>query len=171
MCLVTMTSGLGAEAEVSRGELLQDWRQRLESAAGAVSRGDDDEATGLYRSILGEAETRDEDGLLVARAADGLADLYRRQHRFALAAPLYERSVSLWTRLLGVAQPRRAVSLHNLGICYVELADWPAAERVLREALTVWRDSGAPAARVEETQNVLDAARGRRSIPWKDPPR
>ena len=167
-----MNSDFGTEAGRSRSELFQDWRQRLESAAQAARRGDDDEqAVALYGSILNEAETREEEGLLVARAVDGLADLYREQHRFDLAAPLYARSVELWTRLLGVSQPRRAVTLHNLGICYVELANWPAAQRVLREALMVWRDVGESAARIRQTEKVLDAALKRRSIPWKDPPR
>ena len=166
-----MTSGLGAEDGNNRGELFQDWRQRLDSAGQALRRGDDEQAVDLYGSILSEAEAREEEGLLVARAADGLADLYREQRRFDLAAPLYERSVALWTRLLGVSQPRRAVTLHNLGICYVELADWPAAERVLRAALTVWRDAGEPPARISETEKVLGAALEHRSIPWKDAPR
>lgn len=164
--LLSMTAGPGAETEKSRAELFQDWRQRLEAAAQATHRGEDAQAVEFYDSILDEAQTRGEDGLLVARAVDGLADLYREQHRFDLAAPLYERSVDAWTRLLGAAQPRRAVTLHNLGICYVELADWPAAERVLREALTVWRDTGK-AQRVLQTEKVLEAALARRPIAWK----
>ena len=170
--LGAMASGFDAQAVKSRGELFQDWRGRLESAAQAQARGDDDRAIDLYGSILSEAESRREEaGLLVARAVDGLADVYREQHRFDLAAPLYERSVEAWTRLLGASQPRRAVTLHNLGVCYVELADWAAAERVLREALAVWRDGGHPAQRIAETEKVLVAARARRSIPWNDTPR
>jgi tetratricopeptide (TPR) repeat protein len=171
MCLVSMSSASGAEAGLSRGELFQDWRQRLESAAQAVHRGDDEQAVALFGSILNEAETRGEEGLLVARAADGLADLYREQHHFDLAAPYYVRSAELWKRLLGDSQPRRAVTLHNLGICYVELADWPAAERVLRDALTVWRDAGESVVRIRETEKVLEAALAHRSIPWKNAPR
>jgi tetratricopeptide (TPR) repeat protein len=165
-----MTSVFAAESVKTRGELFQDWRGRLESAAQSKNRGDDEQAIDLYESILSEAESRHETGLLVARAVDGLADLYREQHRFDLASPLYERAVESWTRLLGASQPRRAVSLHNLGICYVELADWPAAERVLREALTVWHEGGHAAERIIETQKVLDAALARRPIPWKDAP-
>ena len=159
---------VGPSAGVSgRGELFNDWRGRLESAHQASVQGEYDQAIQLYGSILSDAEARGEEGLLVARAADGLADLHRERHQFDVAAPLYERSVRLWTSLLGKSQPRRAVSLHNLGICYVELNDWSAAERVLREALTVWRDTHAPQARTRETEKVLDAAIHRHSIPWK----
>ena len=167
ICLGSMTSGFVAEAAKRRGEVFQYWRGRLESATQAINRGDDEQAIELYGSILSEAESRQESGLLVARAVDGLADLYREQHRFDLAAPLYERAVDSWTRLLGASQPRRAVTLHNLGVCYVELADWPAAERVLRQALAVWHD-GEHLERISETEKVLDAALARRSIPWKD---
>lgn len=165
-----MSAGPGAQTTKTRGELFQDWRGRLESAEQARKSDDDERATELYSSILSEARTREETGLLVARAQDGLADLYREQHRFDLAAPLYERAVESWTRLLGPSQPRRAVSLHNLGVCYVELADWAAAERVLRDALVVWND-GERRDRIAETQRVLDAALARRSIPWKNAPR
>ncbi|NIM63504.1 MAG: tetratricopeptide repeat protein [Acidobacteria bacterium] len=151
--------------------MFDDWRGRLETAAQAREGGDDARAVELYASILEEAEERRERGLLVARAVDGLADLYREQHRFDLATPLYERAAGMWTRLLGTAQPRRAVTLHNLGVCYVELARWPDAERVLNDALQVWREGGHPAERIAETRKVLDAATARRPIPWKDPPR
>jgi len=167
--LSTAGVGLSAEPVKSRAELFQDWRARLEAAAAAGNRGEAEQAIELYGSILDEAEARRESGLLVARAADGLADLYRERHRFDLAAPLYERSVEAWARLLGEGQPRRAVSLHNLGICYVELADWAAAERVLREALAVWH-AGGHGNRIAETEKVLDAALARRSIPWKNGP-
>ena len=153
------------EPTKNRGELFKDWRARLASAAESFAAGDDERAGELYRSVLEESRIRGENGILVARAADGLADLHRTRHRFELAAPLYERSAAMWTRLLGDSQPRRAVTLHNLGICYVELADWPAAEEVLLQALSVWREHGEPE-RMRETQQVLDAALERRTIPW-----
>jgi Tfp pilus assembly protein PilF len=153
------------EPTENRGELFKDWRTKLASASESLAAGDDERAGELYRSVLEESRIRGENGILVARAADGLADLHRARHRFELAVPLYERSAAMWTRLLGDSQPRRAVTLHNLGICYVELADWPAAEEVLLQALSVWREHGEPQ-RMRETQQVLDAALERRTIPW-----
>ena len=41
----------------------------------------------------------------------------------------------------------------------------PAAEEVLLQALSVWREHGEPE-RMRETQQVLDAALERRTIPW-----
>jgi tetratricopeptide (TPR) repeat protein len=166
--LLALCTGVAAETTPSRGDLFQEWRLRLDSADRAIERGEDEAAIRHYDSILNDAEQRGEDGLLVARATDGLADLHRMRHRYDLAAPLYERSAARWARLLGANQPRRAVTLHNLGICYVELADWPAAERALREALTLWQLAGVPETRSRETQKVLDAALARRSIPWGD---
>ncbi len=170
LALLVVTTPVAAE-EKSRGEQLRQWRVQLEAARQAWQENDDSRAIEIYAAILAEAEARHEDGMLVARAVDGLADVYREQHRFDLAAPLYERSVESWTRLLGEAQPRRGVSLHNLGICYVELGDWAAAERVLDGALAVWRSAERYAGRIAETQRVLDAALARRSIPWNDAPR
>jgi tetratricopeptide (TPR) repeat protein len=146
----------------SRAERLQDWRGRLERAA---AHGDTDPAIALYRSILDDAAVLDENGLLVARAVDGLADIYRVRHRFDLAAPLYERSSGLLSKLLGPAQPRYAITRHNLGICYVELERWDEAERVLREALELW-SAGNDTNRTAETEKALRAALERRTLPW-----
>ncbi len=171
LCVALLASGPQAASQKSRADLFREWRDGLHAAHQARLSGDHDRAAELYGSIVAEAEAREEDGLLVARALDGLADLYRERHRFDLAAPLYERAVESWTRLLGESQPRRAVSLHNLGICYVELEAWDAAERVLTAALEVWRRGESHGERVAETQTVLDAALARRSIPWEDVPR
>ena len=147
----------------TRAERLQDWRGRLVRAS---EFGDTDAAVVLYRSILDEAASLDENGMLVARAADGLADVYRGRRRFDLAAPLYERSLHLWRILLGAHQPRTAVTLHNLGVCYVQLERWDLAERVLRESLGLWR-TGNHEERAAETDKALRAALEKRRIPWE----
>lgn len=161
VALVFLFAPAGAQP-TQRAERLEDWRARLGQA---LAQDGSDRAIELYRSILDEAESGGDDGILVARAVDGLADVYRERHRFDLARPLYERSAAQWKRLLGPLQPRLAVSLHNLGICYVELARWDAAERVLRQARGIWRAAGDET-RDSETEKALRAALERRAIPW-----
>ena len=161
---LTLVVPVAASAPDSRAERLRDWRVTLDHAAGL----DDEQASAaLYRSILDEAARLGDQGILVARATDALADLHRRKQRFALAVPLYERSTEMWARLLGPEQPRLAVSLHNLGVRYVELARWEAAERALNAAAAIWLrhdDNGF----LEHTNRALRAAREHRKIPWTE---
>lgn len=162
LALVAPTHGF----ESTRAELFREWSERLDRASAAMQRGEKDAAVGEYEAILGEAAARAEEGILVARAEDGLGDVLRERHDFAGATPHYERSAESFKRLLGESQPRLAVTLHHLGLCYVETGRWTEAETVLRETLRIWRASGAADGRVRETEEILDAALERRTIPW-----
>ena len=72
----------------------------------------------------------------------------------------YERSVPLWADLLGPLQPRRAVTLHNLGITYAALERLEDAERALVESLEVWEDTvGHEANQALDTRRTLAALR------------
>lgn len=139
-----------------RAALLDDWRARLDSAEELVNQEKAEQAEALYRALLDEAARAENEGLLVARAADGLADLYRTGGRHAEAAALYRRSAAMWERLLGPRQPRLAVTLHNLGTVCLELGEAEEAERHLEQALAIWEESyGVDSPQAENSRRAL----------------
>jgi tetratricopeptide (TPR) repeat protein len=141
-----------------RAELLDDWRSRLDSAEELASGGKADQAEALYLDLLDEAARAENEGLLVARAADGLADLYRMGGRHTEAAALYRRSAVMWERLLGPRQPRLAVTLHNLGTVCLELGLAEEAERHLVRALAIFEESyGVDSPQAENSRRALSS--------------
>jgi tetratricopeptide (TPR) repeat protein len=139
-----------------RAALLDDWRARLDRAEELAEQDKDDQAADIYRELLDEAAREENEGLLVARAADGLADLYRAGGRHAEAAGLYRRSAAMWEQLLGPRQPRLAVTLHNLGTVCAELGEAEEAERHLERALAIWEESyGVDSQQAENSRRAL----------------
>jgi tetratricopeptide (TPR) repeat protein len=139
-----------------RAALLDDWRATIGEAEELAGRDETDRAEALYRALLDEAEREQNEGLLVARAADGLADLYRKEGRHAEAAPLYRRSAAMWERLLGPSQPRLAVTLHNLGAVCLKLGEADEAERHLERVLAIWQESyGVDSPQAENSRRAL----------------
>jgi tetratricopeptide (TPR) repeat protein len=142
-----------------RAALLEDWRTKLEAAEELSEREEFDRAEALYLELLDDAARSESEGLLVARAADGLADLYRLQERPSEAAELYRRAVAMWDRLLGPGQPRLAVTLHNLGTVCLKLGERGEAERHLKRALAIWEESyGVDSPQAENSRRALRAA-------------
>ena len=103
-----------------------------------------------------------DEGLLYARALEGLGDVRRVQQRFAEAEELYARAVPIWERLLGPEQPRLAVTLHNLGTVRWELGRCEPARQALLRAETIWaRQPSAEPSRAAATTAALEAVRER----------
>jgi tetratricopeptide (TPR) repeat protein len=139
-----------------RAALLEDWRAKLDAAEELSRQEEVGRAEALYRDVLDEAAGRESEGLLVARAADGLADLYRLEGRLAEAAELYRRAAAMWERLLGPRQPRLAVTLHNLGTVCLKLGEAQEAERHLKRALAIWEKSyGVDSPQAENSRRAL----------------
>ena len=142
-----------------RAALLDDWRARLDAAEELSRQKQTEQAEALYRDLLDEAARRESEGLLVARAADGLADIYRIEGRSAEAAELYRRAAEMWERLLGPRQPRLAVTLHNLGTVCLKLGESTEAEQHLNRALAIWEESyGIDSPQAENSRRALRAS-------------
>ncbi len=139
-----------------RAALLDDWRSRIDRAEELAEKDESEQAEAIYRDLLDEAVFKENEGLLVARAADGLADLYRAGGRHAEAAELYRRSAEMWERLLGPRQPRLAVTLHNLGTVCAELGEAEEAKRYLLRAIAIWEESyGVDSPQAENSRRAL----------------
>ena len=107
----------------------QSWSAQLLEAAALVDADQHDEATALLKGMV-EARPRRTDALVT------LADLYRRDERFALAEAAYTDALA-----------RRPIPTHDdwrlyyaRGIVLERLKRWPAAEKSLLEALKLQPD-------------------------------
>jgi tetratricopeptide (TPR) repeat protein len=118
-----------------------------------------DDAEILFRSVIEQSAESGDEGLPVARAVDGLADIFREQGRLEEAAGLYERSSAMWERLLGPLQPRLAVTEHNLGAVYLAMGDSRRAESRFLRALAIWEEVyGERSPQAENSRRALRAA-------------
>jgi tetratricopeptide (TPR) repeat protein len=142
-----------------RASLLDGWRAKLDAAEELSREEKAEKAETIYRELLEEAAREKNEGLLVARAVDGLADLYRSEGRSEEAAELYRRSTAMLERLLGPRQPRLAVTLHNLGTVCLALGEPREAELYLQRALAIWEESyGAESPQAENSRRALRIA-------------
>jgi len=117
-----------------------------------------DDAERRYREVIEQAAGAADEGLPVARAIDGLADLCRDRGRLSEAALLYERSAAMWERLLGPGQPRLAVTQHNLGAVYLSMGKLQQAEERFLGALAIWEEVyGRDSPQAENSRRALRA--------------
>jgi tetratricopeptide (TPR) repeat protein len=68
---------------------------------------------------------------------DNLAELYRRQGRYADAVPLYQRSLAIWEKALGRDHPDAATSLNNLASLYASQGRYAYAEPLYQRSLAL----------------------------------
>jgi tetratricopeptide (TPR) repeat protein len=132
------------------------WRTLLEDAQDAVEADLWEEAEGLFESVIEQTRAANKRGMMLARALDGLAAARQRTSRFDDAARLYGEAAELWERLLGPAQPRLGVTLHNLGLSYIELERPDDARRSLERALSIFENSfGTASSQAVNTRTTL----------------
>lgn len=164
--LIAVALPIAADTTEERAARYDAWRETLRQADAAQRADDLDRAITLFQTVIEEAQQIEDRGLLVTRAHDGLGDLLRRQQRPTEAITHYRAAAAGWTRLLRSDQPRHAVTLHHLGLCYIEVEQWEQAEKTLRDAIGIWNRSGGSSAGLEQSQRALRAAVQRRAIPW-----
>jgi tetratricopeptide (TPR) repeat protein len=146
------------------------WREQLRLAEEAVRQERLDDAESAFRQVIDQAANAQNEGLAVARAVDGLADLCRDQGRLPEAAQLYERSASMWERLLGPLQPRLAVTYHNLGAVYLAMGEPRQAESRFLRALAIWEEAyGQDSAEAENSRRALRALASESSSSQESP--
>ena len=129
-------------ASEKRAERYSDWRSSIRSAERAVAHGRLDEAADAYLRIVEEAERIEDRSLLHVRALDGLAALRLGQGQYGEAERLYVRCIPLWERLLGVDQPRIAVTLTNLAVARMNGGDCDGARETFDRALVILDAAG-----------------------------
>ena len=70
----------------------------------------------------------------VAESLNNLAELYSDQGKFAIAEPLYERSLAIWVKSLGPDHPHVATSLENIADLYRKTDREDAAKNLDKRA-------------------------------------
>jgi tetratricopeptide (TPR) repeat protein len=141
-------AALAAMAQATDLEVARGMAGLLARAEAALERQELEPAATLYLEALdaaaGGARASD---MIQARALDGLAETRHRQGRLEEAAELYGRSLPVWERLLGDggAQPRLAVTLHNLAAVHVASGHPERARPLLERALAIWDATLGPA--------------------------
>lgn len=155
-----LAAGVIPPASQERAARMDGWRETLAEAERLLRDGDTVAAETRYLGVIGEAEAAGEAGLLVARAVDGLADIYRQQDRFDEARELYARSAAMWERLLGPRQPRLAVTLHNLALVEAARGERGDAEGHLLRAIEIFELSlGSDSAQARASRDSYAALR------------
>ncbi len=66
-----------------------------------------------------------------------LAVVYRAQGKYAVAEPLYKRSLAIWEKALGVDHPDVAASLNNLAELYRLQGRYAEAEPLYKRSLAI----------------------------------
>jgi len=145
------------EASRERAARLHGWRAALAAAERARDAGRWGEAERIYSGLVREARDAGDEGLLTARAIDGLADTCRGAERLEEARRLYAESAVMWERLLGPDQPRLATTLHHLGLVEWRLKRRDEASRHLSRALAIFESAlGRASPEARNTRRLLD---------------
>ena len=149
----------GSEARAKRYEL---WRAQIEKGERAMAEGRWRDAEPSFARVIEESRTIDDRSLLLARALDRLGDLRRRAERWQEAERLYLEAAGLWEKYLGPAQPRLAITLHNLGVVYLGQERYEEARATLLRALAIIEQTlGEEAAQAADTRLALRATERR----------
>lgn len=159
-----LAAGMPARSQ-QRGERVAALRSKVELAESARLAGERSRAESLYLDVVTTGDGEAIPPLLLARAVDGLADLYRESRRWDEAETCYLQAADLWERLLGPQQPRLAVSLHNLASVRMERDDLRGAEAPLRRALEIFETSLGSESKEARNSRQAYAELGRRIAP------
>ena len=145
-----------------RAERYELWRAEVEKGERAMAEGRWSDAEPSFEKVIEESRAIDDHSLLLARALDRLGDLRRRDERWQDAELLYLEAATLWERHLGPAQPRLAITLHNLGVIYIGQERYEEARTTLHRALTIIEQTlGTEAEQAADTRLALQATERR----------
>ena len=75
----------------------------------------------------------------MAASLNNLAELYKAQGQYAVAEPLYKRSLTIAEKALGPEHPSVGTSLNNLAALYRKQGQYAAAEPLYKRSLALSR--------------------------------
>ncbi len=166
VCLGAAIHGAAADLPSrarARNDVQDRWRARIAQAEQARGEGRLEDAEALYRGILDEGVKLQRPHMLLARAIDGMGDVYRVWQRLDEAAAYYRRAAEMWEPLLGADQPRLALTLHNLGTVYLAQGKLDDAGTAFDRALQIWEIAlGAESEQARLTRSVAAGMNGKR---------
>lgn len=99
-----------------------DWQGLNRRGVEAYKQGRYPDAEELLSAALTEAEKLGKEDSRLAASLNNLAAVYRAQHKYGEAEPLYKRALTILKEALGHEHPDVAANLNNLGRLYYEIA-------------------------------------------------
>jgi len=102
-----------------------------------------DDAAAMLEQALGVMEHYGDgvNSLALAGSINELASVYRRQGKYDLAEPLYERARQIRIKNLGPDDPEVGQSYNSLAILNWNMGNFVEAERLYKEALAIWENA------------------------------
>jgi tetratricopeptide (TPR) repeat protein len=130
------------------------WTADLDAAAVWLGQGRVEDARQAFERVLAEMPSAGGPPLLRARAWDGLGDVQSAAGATEAAIESYRRALVLWDATLGPAQPRIAVTLHNLAAVLLAAGRCDEAREAVDRALGIWSAARAASAEAENTRRL-----------------
>lgn len=97
-----------------------------------------DEAEDLFGSAMEHARQYGHDDPRYANAVNNLGELYRKQAKFAKAAPIYVELLDIADTKLQKKRQEAAVLVNNVAAFYRDKGDYPRAEELYKKAIAIW---------------------------------
>lgn len=98
----------------------------------------------LSQAALKTADRCAGQDLRSAANLNNLAEAYRKEGAYVLAEPLYQRSLAIWERTLGLNHPAVAVGLNNLALLYAAQGKYARAESHFQRSQTIFEGALGP---------------------------
>ena len=115
----------------------EDWQQRMQLAQQHQRARRMKDAEGILRRLLAEGEATDPQPVWVAAVWNNLGNLYQDLGQVEKALGCYQRSVRLWEKLVGGADPALIPPLNNLATLYAEQGRYAEAEALHERSLEI----------------------------------
>ncbi len=115
-----------------------EWNALMDAGNTAYEKGDYETARIRFEDGRREAEASFGPGHpYVAKSLNNLALLYNIQGQYALAEPLYRRSLAIWEKVLGPEHSDVALGLNNLAGLYQDQGRYAEAEPLFKRSLAI----------------------------------
>jgi tetratricopeptide (TPR) repeat protein len=111
------------------------WQLYMTEGEAAYQSGYDTDAETLYLAALNSLKAAGPEDPRLPVTLNTLALFYHSQHKYALAAPLYEQVLGLIEGILPAEHPTLATTLNNLAVVYEAEGKYPQAEPLYQRAL------------------------------------
>jgi len=140
ICLLALVLAVCATRASGAGSSAGDgaWQAYMDAAALADVEGRLEDAERSLLAALREVEKPGGARMRLAFNVEALAELYHRAGRRDDAEAFYLRSVELWEELLGPAQPRIGIPIHNLAVLNLEDCQVDEALPLIARVMKLW---------------------------------
>jgi len=113
------------------------WQELVDSGNASYSKRRVAQAEVFFLDALKEAEKFGEDDPRLAMTLNNMAAIYHSQGKYAMAEPMYQRSLEIKKRVLGPEHLDVATCYHNLAVLHSAKHRYAEAETYYQQALAI----------------------------------